>query len=406
MIQQRISKITDWLIIAIFLFPVLPLQASGLVLILAFLSIVFLAVLKRDSFRKPSLLNPLTPLFLVALTYLVYSFWASDLQLAWFEFEKRAALLAVPVLIHLKGKINASVIRWSKLAFVVATSLLSFLLIILYVLGVIDETIQNPNFYFLLRTKFESISGVHPTYYGMFSGATLLILMDFQIHKSFPRLRTVIWVLLVVGAAGLILSGSRMSVIATLLVGSAFLLYFRKWTWFGSLLGGFALLAILSQQVFLARLSDLLHIIKDPSRALVYSGTGDRISMYQCSMAILKDCWLFGLGSDNVQTTLNGCYLLINPKMALTHNYNSHNEYLNAILTFGVWGLSLLIYFFVMVFRSIKSELLFSAIFGIVFFQMFTENILARQHGVFMVVMMTVLLVISRQNRSLQSRPE
>lgn len=108
-----------------------------------------------------------------------------------------------------------------------------------------------------------------------------------------------------------------------------------------------------------------------------------RYGISYCSFEILKQNVWFGVGVDHVQKSLNACYETFTYKSYEDFSkvtYNTHNQFMDFILKFGIIIGSAIIYLlFSFVFRA---NLLFQLFLLTVFMSFLTENILDRQIGV------------------------
>jgi O-antigen ligase len=148
------------------------------------------------------------------------------------------------------------------------------------------------------------------------------------------------------------------------------------------------------------RFNDLVSTeIKKPEKYEQSNEVNFRYVIYTCSYEILKEHWLFGLGLGNVQENLDQCYShvdYINYDDFKVKNYNSHNQYLNAWLTYGILGLLFLIYYLVASFNGgLKVH---KALIIMVALCLLTENILEREAGVvFFVFFNTILFYLKKE---------
>ena len=398
MIQKRTSQVTNWLIIAIFFFPILPLPVSGTILIL--MIITGLIDWFSSNGRSFKVVWPFVPIAVIGTLYLINVLWATETKVAWFEFEKRAAMLAVPLFVGIKGKVSPFVVKWSKWAFISSVTVLSLILITLYARALfLPGPGLSTNFFFELRTTFESVAHIHPTYYGLFAGASVLLLIDlfFQVDLD-SKTKRWYWVLIAICAIGLLLSGARMAAASSAVAVSVYLLTQSKY----KILILLTILAIpviwFTRQILAQRFMDIYNLLVQNGES-VSAGTGVRLFIFHCDIQLLRNFWLFGLGSDGVQTALNFCYSLTGIDLLQQHQYNSHNEYLNLWLTYGVLGITLLLSYFVFMFRKSGKSPLLLGFTLLVALQLLTENLLARQHGLFFVLLFTTVFLIGQPKK-------
>ena len=107
--------------------------------------------------------------------------------------------------------------------------------------------------------------------------------------------------------------------------------------------------------------------------------------IFQEDLSLLQKHWLLGLGPSQLQEQLNLFFYLSSfyAGQALG-SYNTHNEYLNQWLSFGLIGAILFIFILFMHYRKAftTKNTLYLFLLIILSVTFFTENILSRQHGV------------------------
>ncbi|WP_296319188.1 O-antigen ligase family protein [Winogradskyella sp.] len=105
-----------------------------------------------------------------------------------------------------------------------------------------------------------------------------------------------------------------------------------------------------------------------------------RVEIAKCSYEISKESFLFGIGVGDVKNRLNECYL--QKECNDCTNLNSHNYYMNILLSSGVLGLALFIFSYAKIIlysKGTNKELLM--ILLIILFSMLFENIYSRMWG-------------------------
>ncbi|WP_159025554.1 O-antigen ligase [Aquimarina sp. Aq78] len=124
----------------------------------------------------------------------------------------------------------------------------------------------------------------------------------------------------------------------------------------------------------------------------------ERVTIWQGWWNVFRESPFFGYGTGDAQQALDqGNYLLGND-FFIFYKYNTHNQYLDILLRYGIAGFSV---FLLMLFQSYKiayqnrnALLLIFLILICIFF--LTENILQRQHGI--VFFSFFYLLLSDQN--------
>jgi hypothetical protein len=136
---------------------------------------------------------------------------------------------------------------------------------------------------------------------------------------------------------------------------------------------------------FQSRLAELLHFLKGNSPNLIHNSVTIRHLIYSIDLALWKQHWLWGLGPMDLQEELNKHFEIA--ALIFHHplgTFNTHNEYFNQWLSFGLGGMSLFLFSLITIIRKAwqKSSLLFGAFIALMLIAFLTENILSRQHGV------------------------
>lgn len=83
---------------------------------------------------------------------------------------------------------------------------------------------------------------------------------------------------------------------------------------------------------------------EDSSLGRAWGGQAIRIAIWKCSKDILKEHWLIGVGTGDIQDTLQQTYENRKFYFASRFNkYNAHNQYLQMTIGYGIPGLILLL---------------------------------------------------------------
>jgi O-antigen ligase len=136
------------------------------------------------------------------------------------------------------------------------------------------------------------------------------------------------------------------------------------------------------------------------------NSVGIRKGITQCGLQLSKEHFLAGIGPQNVQQALNQCYYQFEGDDFSRHSFNTHNQYLDSLISHGILGLVLLlimiIYPIVQAIR-LKDPILLSFTL-LIALCMLTENILSRQAGVvFYAFFNSILLNQAYSQKSRQS---
>ncbi len=396
MLLKWLKLVFNYSFIGLFAFPVLPLNIAVLFLAVPFLTVIINALMQHQGFNKLSSLSlPAILLGCIALFYLFYLPFAQSFEIAWFEFEKRAGLLVIP-LFFLLIPINWFEQVWKKAlgAFLLSVSFLGLLWLIFHFSGLAETHIPDENapYFYKLRTTFEDFTELHPTYYGLFAGTTILVLLHFTLAQTGWKKRILPFSLIGISAAGLFLSGARMALAATVVAAIVLLILHKKYL-FILVLGFLASIGFFAgKDVILPRMENISSLFSGEENTGA-KGTSIRKGITACSVRLISENWLTGVGSDVLQHQLNACYQAQKNREALAKNLNTHNEYANLLLSFGLLGGIILISYFISLFRIGLKHPIILAIALLLALQFLTENILSRQHGVFLVALFSSFML-------------
>jgi O-antigen ligase len=122
-----------------------------------------------------------------------------------------------------------------------------------------------------------------------------------------------------------------------------------------------------------------------PPVGIYHNSTNLRIGVYFCSIPLLKDNWLIGLGTGDVQAALNACYKERGySDVMYKDQLNTHNEYLNVWLNTGIVGFIVFLATLVIPCRAayLKHNYFYLSFIILVMIVFLTENVLERQKGI------------------------
>jgi len=144
--------------------------------------------------------------------------------------------------------------------------------------------------------------------------------------------------------------------------------------------------------------------IKKYQQDLSAFGTSNTLEMrlvkWHVALKIFRTNFWTGVGSGDYQDSLNKGYVKIKFANAIKYKYNTHNQYLEEGLKFGIWGVLLLLYFFANpLFLAYKERnwMLFAIVVYIVSIAVI-ESLFVRLHGVvFFSVVIPLLYVYGKK---------
>ena len=110
----------------------------------------------------------------------------------------------------------------------------------------------------------------------------------------------------------------------------------------------------------------------------------NRVHIWKSSMEIFKENPLVGVGTGDINDELNRRFMVNNQKYLAIQNTNTHNQFLDYLIKYGILGFALIAFSFVIFFKEAWKEPngLFLMFLVLCIFCMITENILNRQLGI------------------------
>ena len=125
-------------------------------------------------------------------------------------------------------------------------------------------------------------------------------------------------------------------------------------------------------------------VIKQFSLGYSPNNRDTRAEIWESTWIVFSNNWLAGVGTGDGQIELNKQYASDGKRQALRNSFNTHNQYLDISLHFGIFGLfvfgSFLVFLFVK--ASKTQNILYLAFLMMVCIALISENILSRQKGV------------------------
>ncbi|GEM_PF-362179 len=241
---------------------------------------------------------------------------------------------------------------------------------------------ESASFSYELRESIAAVFHVHPTY---LSAAWFFAAFLFLGDQDFPKLLK--WGSITLLFAGASLCGGKMPLIAFLLISA---LWFLK-EWKQPMLKATALISLAAVSVLVVifnpamrqRFDELTSIRTDFEEGDLLSSTDLRIGIWNCSLKLIGEHPLAGVGTGNTRSSLEDCFSSYEQVEFFDGEYNTHNQFLHFGLLFGIPGmmlfLAVLFGFLVQGIRTGNNLLLYTTLFFLLLF--LTENYLGRQLG-------------------------
>lgn len=389
------------------LFPLLPLHlASGLLVAWAILSLVYFIAFPKQRIAFPiQMLLPIAMflLFIIALPF------AKDHANQLSYVERNLAWFVIPISFWMVGITESK--HWIKIIFYFVCAY-SLLMMFAHSITLLEfrslKDIPVTSLTYLYRTYFENHSGLHPAYATLFSALSIV----YCVYSILAEIgltvikKSLILIVALLHLSSTIVLASRMALVATII--ATIVLVFSNRTYIKQGIAIITLFLIVGAYFTINTpfISSRMKEVSSEALQMPTQQTGNTLSIrtgiYTCVFTLLKEHWLLGLTPGDLQVNLNNCYGNINANDLKKEEYNTHNEYFNKWLSFGLIGVCLLIAILIIPFiMAIKGKFILFACFllmmGIV---LFSENMFSRQYGLFffLLIYSPALLIISSEN--------
>jgi len=387
-IHNIINKAWLYSIFVMATFPLFGIKITSLVIIiLAVLTAISAYTGWNTAFKK----NNLKWILLFSslyLGYLISSFFYPFDRSASFVLEKKMSLFIFPIIFFLvPQKIKKTKLHLILLLFAITTISIAIITngIILYQ-GLPSKYTLIADFSYSYRTYFSDISRIHPTYISIFLAFSALIFIDFSLKDvTYKWLYRFLFLMSIVCMIPL---AAKLPLLAFLIsLGFYFLIQPQIWKKIKYYFLFFITASIICSVTIPSlkiRMSEIASSSFSPPEGHSYNSINVRSGIWDCSLDLIKENWLVGVGAGNLQNQLNTCYKKFNTNAYIEKDYNTHNEYFNILLSFGVIGLIIFLTLLITLgyYAFQKQEALFFSFIILITLCFSTENILDRQAGI------------------------
>lgn len=385
-------------------FPLLGQKIVPLLIALWFITILILRVKNHQSNPLPNINN----LFIQSSLFIVILIWTliiDNTKEGYFLLERSLSLIIFPIGFYLNPiQLTNKQLNIVKLTFicsstiiVLVSSILAFNKLLVFVgenqpFKNLFDFINRTEFEYHFRTNFEDFSGLHPTYASMYLGLSILFLIEMFFNSdTFITLKKKLIIIL---SSILLLTlmaalASRTPLLGILMVSALYVFVKIK----KKIYAFYVLLSLLVLSIALISTVPTLskrfsEISLNNTSVPIKKGDDDsfnlRAGILHCTINLIKENWLIGVGPGKVQNKLDECYNTIAPETYRDREFNTHNQFLGYWAGMGIIGIVTLI--FVLFATAIKGfstkniALPFVCLFFTICF--LTENVLIRQQGV------------------------
>lgn len=391
----------------LFLFPILKENLSTILIIVICVNTLIYSVLSK-SYKQIN-----RNVFLLTIPFWIIvcrSFLTTDLKESINHMQHALLFLIIPLFFSLipneffsKKKINLYItfLKFTCLfiaiiyviAFFVSNSADKFFI-------VFQHVSSFRNFVYYDFTLFK----IHPTYY-----TTLLVFSSAHSFDIILRQKKHIQFLFILPfliISILLLTRLNIVLMTLTLSGMVFLRSNLKLRQMLLLSGGILVLAV-SIGLFTPGIKDRFVELFDSFNVkpenVSYDSTNIRRAIFDCSVGISKENFLFGVGFENLQNELNACYKEnYDSSFYEKVNYMTHNYFFYILLSSGIFGLILFLFYLANIIKiALKSNnfLFYVFLFNVIIIW-FTEDYLYRQYGILYFNLMLICFIRYSQNVS------
>lgn len=407
---MQLTKFYNYSFLLVASFPLFSIRISTFILAFWFIMSVIVLFKKKsyNSLSKVSYRN-IAILSLYYIFLLVnYIFSGFDNNLIKF-LETDALFLLFPLFIFInKDYIATKTLKNTLLVFFGSNLILAMICWFKIFQTGFFKLLEKDSYYHpVFRGLFAKTTGIHLPYLGLFFVFSIFIAYFFIIKtNSKKHVKILVFLSCIVLLASIVTFSARMALGTFFVI--IFYLTFKEIK--GSLrkiltlflFTSFAIILVINSpvkkriaEIFNTKLELPSGKLNDKSHLVNF-----RYGIYYCSYNIIKNDIFVGIGKNNVSESLQLCYdnfSYDNFDDFKKRNYNTHNQYIDLIISYGVFG-------FIILFSSIfygwyhSKSSLYKVFLITIFLALLTENLFARQLGVvFFTLFNTLFFIIDRR---------
>ena len=343
-------------------------------------------------------------LFLLAICLIPISglFYSVQMNYAWRTLECYLWFFIAPVVILTISRDLLTKRHIQLLLVVFSASVLAHILVLfahgLYLFHQTGDTV------YLYYSTFSFLR--HPTYVSLYTTFAYLIILTYLIdNHNISKIKTKVLLyfveaILLVGVFFLYSRAGIITLVAVHLPIAVYAVHKRKAEWKWMLLIFIAMAVLFT----LLMTTDFMPInrFKEPKYKLEDGRAGEKTSdrrliLWQAGWEAAVENLPFGTGTGDCFDAMRDKYRSHGYLRDFNHNYNAHNQYLQALLTNGIPGIILLLlYYFVPVAESVRRrDILLLSLFILLALNSCFECLFDRRFGVDFFAIMIPLLMMS-----------
>ena len=326
--------------------------------------------------------------YLLTLTGLFYSANTGE---GWFRVQQKLPILLFPIVFGTTNFVNEDLVKKLSLNFVAATTMagvVSFSYALFRYTQTRDTSLLQSDGLIIFPDLYKYVLG-------LFCLLSIVIILFYL--PTFQRKRLSISTAIFLSAILFLLS-TRMIVGLWMVTLLFFTFRYIKGLLFRLLAAGSLLIilviAILTIPALNRQWTEMItsspkttiNLDQDASLNQSWGGKAIRMAIWKCSKDVIREHWLTGVGTGDIQDTLQAAYEKRKFYFASRYNrYNTHNQYLQTWIGHGIGGVLILGLAFVIpffVYRPPAGQIVYFFFLGIMIFISFTESLLEINKGI------------------------
>lgn len=338
---------------------------------------------KFNNFIKNNLAVLFVSLYLIHVLGLIYT---NDMASGLFDIQVKLSLFIFPLIFASKplSKIELYKVFYAFIIGLVYASI--------YLLSRAVSLYYFENEIAFFYQKFTSL--IHSSYISMYLNLAIVWLLLEYFNKKreeirFSKLATIVLMVFFSFIIVLLVSKSGLITLALIYISTlCYLILVRK----KYIIGALGIVLIVSSLVLVNRfapavqnrIDNFLGAIHTESNTETTESTSVRMLIWKSSNQIIKNNFLFGVGTGDAQDVLNAEYSKKNITNALNRNLNAHNEFYQVFICLGIVGFIILVLnlFYPIIYYSKTADYLYVIFLLIITFNFLSESMLETQAGV------------------------
>lgn len=357
----------------------------------------------KRSVKIPILLT--TAPFIFSLISLSYS---ENIHNGVYILEKSLSLLAFPLIFILKPNFNNKTYEMILNFFIAIIVLVGLVCLINSARLIISnnsfidqQKLSDREYYYFTYINLANGVNMNPIYLGMYVNLAIALVIE-RIYREGQKISLIcIFIFLTVL---LFLLSSKINIIVyfTILIILLLKTRIRFLIKYAAPILLLSILLLFSVKPIRDRVVEIDYFSYDITKDHIgfWNGANLRLAIWQCALLPISENWIFGVGTGSEKDVLINSYKTNNFKIGLLTRYNTHNQFLEFSLRFGLIGAALclvtnflfpivlgykldnrLFIFSIIVFMVSLTEVIFATQKGMVFYSLFINLFLNHNYS-------------------------